>query len=63
MAHPAEAGEVGHWAVLGELNKKAKVPEVGRLVRTYLPIQKRHLKDAQDGSIKLAAKEDPNAAA
>jgi hypothetical protein len=59
----AEAGEVGHWAVLGAMNKKAKLPEVGRLVRTYLPIQKRHLKDAQDGSVKLAAKEDPNAAA
>jgi hypothetical protein len=59
----AEAGEVGHWGVLGELNKKAKNSDVGRLVRIYLPIQKRHLKDAQDGSIKLAAKEDPDAAA
>jgi hypothetical protein len=59
----AEAGEVGHWAVLGELNKRAKNAEIGRLVRTYLPIQKRHLKNAQDGSIKLASKEDPNAAA
>jgi hypothetical protein len=59
----AEAGEVGHWAVLGQLNKKAKNGEVGRLVRTYLPIQKRHLKNAQDGSLKLAAKEDPHAAA
>jgi hypothetical protein len=57
----AEAGEVGHWSVLGELNKRAKQPAVARLVRTYLPIQKRHLKDAQDGSLKLAAKEDPNA--
>ena len=59
----AEAGEVGHWAVLGELNKSAKNTEISRLVRTYLPIQKRHLKNAQDGSLKLASKEDPNAAA
>jgi hypothetical protein len=59
----AEAGEVGHWSVLGELNKSAKDPAIGRLVRTYLPIQKRHLKNAQDGSLRLASKEDPNAAA
>ena len=59
----AEAGEVGHWSVLGELNKNAKNAEIGRLVRTYLPIQKRHLKNAQDGSLRLASKEDPNAAA
>ena len=30
----AEAGEVGHWAVLGELNKNAKNTEISRLVRT-----------------------------
>jgi hypothetical protein len=56
----AEAGEVGHWAVLGELNKQARNAEVGRLVRTHLPIQKRHLKEAQSALLLLAAKEDPN---
>jgi hypothetical protein len=56
----AEAGEVGHWAVLGELNKKAKNPEIRELVRWQLPIQRNHLKLAQQGSLVLAAKEDPN---
>jgi hypothetical protein len=56
----AEAGEVGHWAVLGELNKKAKNPQIRELVRWQLPIQRNHLKLAQQGSLALAAKEDPD---
>lgn len=56
----AEAGEVGHWAVLGELNKKARNAEIRELVRWQLPIQRRHLKDAQQGSLALAGREDPN---
>ena len=56
----AEAGEVGHWSVLGELNRKARNPEVRALVGKHLPIQKRHLRDAQAGSMKLAREEDPN---
>jgi hypothetical protein len=59
----AEAGEVGHWAVLAELNKKAKHPGIRELVAKQLPIQKRHLKDVTAASIALAAKEDPNAEA
>jgi hypothetical protein len=59
----AEAGEVGHWAVLGELNKKAKHPGIRELVSKQLPIQKRHLRDVTAASITLAAKEDPNAEA
>ena len=58
----AEAGEVGHWAVLGELNKKARNAEIRDLVRWQLPIQRQHLKNAQQGSLTLAAKEDPNEA-
>jgi hypothetical protein len=56
----AEAGEVGHWTVLGELNKKAKNKEIRELVRWQLPIQKQHLKTAQAGLVTLAAAEDPN---
>ena len=44
----AEAGEVGHWSVLQELNKQAKHPGVRKLVSTHLPIQKRHL-EGRDG--------------
>jgi hypothetical protein len=57
----AEAGEVGHWTVLGELNKRAPNAEIRELVRWQLPIQRQHLKDAQQGCVTLAAKEDPDA--
>ena len=59
----AEAGEVGHWGVLQELNKQARHPGVRDLVKVQLPIQKRHLKDVLASSLQLAAKEDANATA
>jgi len=55
----AEAGEVGHWAVLGKLNEKAGESEVGELVDWALPIQERHLSAARDNSLKLAGAKDP----
>jgi hypothetical protein len=57
----AEAGEVGHWEVLGVLGQKAGRFEVQELVEWAVPIQKRHFREARDGSLKLAAEEDPNA--
>jgi hypothetical protein len=59
----AEAGEVGHWSVLQELNKQTKHAGVKQLIGTHLPIQRRHLKDTMAASLQLAAKEDANAAA
>jgi hypothetical protein len=56
----AEAGEVGHWAVLGKLNETAGEESVRELVSWALPIQQRHFKDANEGSLKLAADKDPN---
>ena len=56
----AEAAEVGHWSVLGKLNERASQQELGELVEWALPIQKRHFKEALDGSIELASQEDPN---
>ena len=56
----AEAGEVGHWAVLGEMSKKAGNRELSRLAREQLAIQKKHLKQAQEGALALAREEDPN---
>ena len=56
----AEAGEVGHWAVLGELNKKARNAQIRDLVSWQLPIQRRHFKEAQEGLLVLAREEDPN---
>jgi hypothetical protein len=57
----AEAGEVGHWEILGKLNEKAGEPEIKELVGWALPIQERHLQQVRDGSLALAAEEDPNA--
>lgn len=50
----AEAGEVGHWAVLGKLNESAGEQELGELVEWALPIQERHLEHAKGCSLKLA---------
>ena len=55
----AEAGEVGHWAVLGKLNEKAGEQELGELVSWALPIQERHFSDVKECSLKLAGEEDP----
>jgi hypothetical protein len=56
----AEAGEVGHWEILGKLNEKAGEAELKELVEWALPIQERHLRDVRQGSLTLAEDEDPN---
>ena len=57
----AEAGEVGHWSVLGKLNERARRDDVQQLVDWALPIQERHFNDVREGSLTLAAEEDPEA--
>ncbi len=56
----AEAGEVGHWAILEKLNETAGEDGVRELVEWALPIQERHLLTVREGSLELAAEEDPN---
>ena len=56
----AEAGEVGHWEILGTLNERAGKSEVSELVDWALPIQKRHLETVRQASLELASEEDPN---
>jgi hypothetical protein len=56
----AEAGEVGHWAIVDTMNKKAKVPGLQEVVRWAKPIQKRHFDQTLKGSLQLAAEEDPS---
>lgn len=56
----AEAGEVGHWEVLQQMNQRAGHPGVNELTQWALPIQERHLEGARAGSKALAASEDPN---
>ncbi len=55
----AEAGEVGHWAVLGKLNESAGEEQVSELVSWALPIQERHFDQTKECSLKLAGEEDP----
>jgi hypothetical protein len=57
----AEAGEVGHWAILGKLNEKAGEDRVQELVDWALPIQEQHFSTVRGGSLELAADEDPDA--
>jgi hypothetical protein len=59
----AEAAEVGHWSVLQKLNERAQDRRLAELVEWARPIQERHFKEALDGSLELAAREDPNAPA
>jgi len=56
----AEAGEVGHWEILRTLNERARVAGVGELVEWGIPIQQRHFEQVRQGSLQLAAEEDPN---
>jgi hypothetical protein len=56
----AEAAEVGHWSVLRKLNERAHDGRLEELIDWALPIQERHFKEALDGSLELAAQEDPN---
>jgi hypothetical protein len=56
----AEAGEVGHWEILKTLNERARNSGVEELVDWGIPIQQRHFEQVRQGSLKLAAEEDPN---
>jgi hypothetical protein len=55
-----EAGEAGHWAILGKLNEKAGEEEIGELVDWALPLQEGHLSRIREASLVLAAQEDPD---
>lgn len=55
----AEAGEVGHWEILGKINESAGEEKIAELVDWALPIQERHLQQTREGGLTLAADEDP----
>jgi hypothetical protein len=56
----AEAGEVGHWTVVGTMNRRAQLPGLQELVEWVTPIQQRHFQETLEGSVELAGDEDPN---
>jgi hypothetical protein len=55
----AEAGEVGHWAVLQKLNEQAGEEPISELVTWALPIQERHFSDTKQCALQLAGEKDP----
>lgn len=50
----AEAGEVGHWEILGELSERTDEADLSRLAEWAIPIQERHLDEVRKGSLVLA---------
>ncbi len=56
----AEAGEVGHWSIVGKFNEQARLANDKDLVGWALPIQQRHYKDVMGASLDLAGEEDAN---
>jgi lantibiotic modifying enzyme len=59
----AEAGEAGHWEVLKTMNERTGNAELQEVIQWAIPIQQRHFEEARQGSLQLAAEEDPNATA
>lgn len=56
----AEAGEVGHWAIVQKFNERANNAAISELTEWALPIQERHLRTVKEISLELAAREDPD---
>jgi hypothetical protein len=56
----AEAGEVGHWSIVGKMNERARLEGLEELVGWVTPIQHKHFEQTLKGSLELAADEDPN---
>ncbi len=54
-----EAGEVGHWKILGKVNETAGESSIATLVDWALPIQERHESEVREAALTLAADEDP----
>jgi hypothetical protein len=56
----AEAGEVGHWAIVKKFNERARIDSVKELTDWALPVQEEHLSVVLKSALDLAGREDPN---
>jgi hypothetical protein len=56
----AEAGEVGHWAIVKKFNERAGIGAVKELTEWALPVQEEHLSVVLKSALDLAGREDPN---
>jgi hypothetical protein len=59
----AEAGEVGHWAIVKKLGERAGIGSLTELAEWALPVQEQHLSIVLESALDLAGREDPNEAA
>jgi hypothetical protein len=53
----AEAGELGHWEIVREMNEQVGDATVRELAEFALPLQQRHFQDARESSLRLAREE------
>jgi hypothetical protein len=56
----SEAGEIAHWEILAKLNETASDSLIGELVTFAVPVQKRHVEEVRNHSLRLAGEEDPS---
>jgi hypothetical protein len=56
----AEAGEVGHWAVLKTMSERAADADLRELSSWALPIQEGHLNGVREACVMLAGEENPS---
>jgi hypothetical protein len=56
----AEAGELGHVAIVKKMNEQAGNSQVQQFVDWAVPVQQRHFEATQQAALTLAAQEDPN---
>jgi hypothetical protein len=59
----AEAGEVGHWAIVKKFNERAGIASVKELTDWALAVQEEHLSVVLKSALDLAGREDPNGVA
>jgi hypothetical protein len=53
----AEAGELGHWEIVQEMNEKVGNGTVRELAQFALPVEQRHFQVAREQSLRLAREE------
>jgi flagellar motor switch protein FliG len=53
----AEAGELGHWEIVREMNERVGDATIRDLTEFAIPVQERHFEDARACSLKLAREE------
>ena len=53
----AEAGELGHWEIVREMNEQVGDATIRELTDFAIPVQQRHFQDARECSLRLAREE------